>query len=522
MKDCIFDFIVITAPSEAICSTYEVQIRHLQKSSKLIRNVVISCVADPSGKRIGSGGGTLHALHMVAQINGMEKLVSSRILIIHSGGDARRSPMYSVCGKAWMILNDMVDDHVVNPLILLIDELNAFFEGRIPDSCLVVACSDVLLDFQTEKLSTTDGERLPLDGEGVYVVAVPAISTVAKNHGVLSNKSLLQKLRSNFDSTDTCFCSADHYFQKPSITMMEKHGALFGFNTFNHALIDTGVVVFTQKPLTHLYTLLHCSSIFRQSSAGCDIMRFELYNELLCSCITSSTINETFLEYVERVGMSNDGLDLSNVENHALYPLWKLFHDTVLKIIFIRGGSFKHVGTSREVLDLLSSNAAHCSAKRFVQSLCPSNHTHGQSLPILVNSILLTSQHDHQPNENSLFCENCILKARSIDSDRASCLLPSVGFLSNLYSSFSQELSNIPERMIVQQAFLNNKCVVAQGIPQSNVWSLLMCLGIDDDVKADYTAGHATIYGLPWSRFFEVRNSIVHNLLPSCVTLFPI
>ena len=69
-------------------------------------------VADPLGKRVGSGGSTLYCLMRVLagrnpadRSNGhdfpsLERILRGlRILILHAGGDSRRVPAYGPCGK---------------------------------------------------------------------------------------------------------------------------------------------------------------------------------------------------------------------------------------------------------------------------------------------------------------------------------------------------------------------------------------------------------------------------------------
>lgn len=145
----VFDYFILTAPSEQIAESYRPQLRLLQHSLPSLRRAEVFCVADPQGVRIGSGGGTLHALQEVAQqCGGIEKLQNSRVLLMHSGGDSRRAPLYSVCGKAWSSLNQATAQGVVmNPIILLVQQLSGLCKG-LPQGSLVVACSDVLLDLQ--------------------------------------------------------------------------------------------------------------------------------------------------------------------------------------------------------------------------------------------------------------------------------------------------------------------------------------------------------------------------------------
>jgi fucokinase len=142
-----FSILLLTAPSEKIAEVYLDQLQALKSTLPALQSCkAIYCVADPSGVRVGSGGGTLNALDFLHQrgINTSKE----KILLIHSGGDSRRAPLYSLCGKAWITLNAIVGgttDTIANPLSVLIDELSRFATNLGPES-LVIASSDVLLD----------------------------------------------------------------------------------------------------------------------------------------------------------------------------------------------------------------------------------------------------------------------------------------------------------------------------------------------------------------------------------------
>ena len=58
-------------------------------------------LADPAGRRIGSGGSTLLCLQAIAANGG---IAGRRALVLHSGGDSRRLPSWSAMGKIWVPL----------------------------------------------------------------------------------------------------------------------------------------------------------------------------------------------------------------------------------------------------------------------------------------------------------------------------------------------------------------------------------------------------------------------------------
>ena len=91
---------------------------HRQKSGLIPKETFVLAVPDPSSARVGrfsllrrvmrSGGATFNAIvaaceHLSARAGfasvSPDILANSKIVIIHSGGDSRRSPLQSLCGK---------------------------------------------------------------------------------------------------------------------------------------------------------------------------------------------------------------------------------------------------------------------------------------------------------------------------------------------------------------------------------------------------------------------------------------
>ncbi len=84
-----------------------------KKLGVIHKDTLIVAVPDPASVRIGSGGATLNALHVVSErLSAMQgynyinydAVKKSRILILHSGGDSQRLPICSVRGKAFCSL----------------------------------------------------------------------------------------------------------------------------------------------------------------------------------------------------------------------------------------------------------------------------------------------------------------------------------------------------------------------------------------------------------------------------------
>ncbi len=109
----MWDYLIVTAANDQQAKAYYNQIQQRHKAGQIpqVRNCLV--IPDIDGKRIGSGGSTLHALACVlrrerpgagpASFEEAEAILSGlRILIVHAGGDSRRLPAYSHCGKMFV------------------------------------------------------------------------------------------------------------------------------------------------------------------------------------------------------------------------------------------------------------------------------------------------------------------------------------------------------------------------------------------------------------------------------------
>jgi fucokinase len=143
----VFNDVIVTAPTADQAIVYKTLCNSiLIKDPANFSELSFHCVSDPFFARVGSGGGTINAIDYLVQLKGIHYVMNSKILIIHSGGDSRRSPLHSVCGKAWATVNvESANNLVVTPIYLLILELSRLFSNLKFGSC-VVASGDVILD----------------------------------------------------------------------------------------------------------------------------------------------------------------------------------------------------------------------------------------------------------------------------------------------------------------------------------------------------------------------------------------
>ena len=97
-----WDYVILTASNEEQALAYEQQILDRLTLGLLPEKTVYKVLPDPDGKRVGSGGATFNVLKYIAEQDGDARenhFRGKRILVIHSGGDSKRVPQYSACGK---------------------------------------------------------------------------------------------------------------------------------------------------------------------------------------------------------------------------------------------------------------------------------------------------------------------------------------------------------------------------------------------------------------------------------------
>lgn len=170
--------IILTASSARQAEVYRQEIERRRKSGSLADGVQSLVVPDLEGRRMGSGGATIHALGVLAATvtrPASEWWSANRVLMIHSGGDSRRLPQYSPSGKLFGALPaaDGTASTVFDEMLRRASE----WVQRIPCG-LLVASGDVVLSFDAEAVDwsrpgvTGVGMRESLDTgahHGVYV-----------------------------------------------------------------------------------------------------------------------------------------------------------------------------------------------------------------------------------------------------------------------------------------------------------------------------------------------------------------
>ena len=169
----LWDYVILTASNEAQAEAYRAQIEYRLKNGMLPKSTHYAVLPDPDGKRVGSGGATLNVLRYIHEQAG--SFADQRILVIHSGGDSKRIPQYSACGKLFSPV----------PRLLPNGRRSTLFDEFMIGMCGVAArmnagmlvCSgDVLLLFNPLQID--------FYSKGAAVLSIKEAVETGKNHGV--------------------------------------------------------------------------------------------------------------------------------------------------------------------------------------------------------------------------------------------------------------------------------------------------------------------------------------------------
>ncbi len=200
-----WQYVIITAANEQQAAAYNLQIQRRARDGRLADVREVFVVPDTGGRRIGSGGSTLLCLlrcfvarerrRIPADPDIVETILRRlRILIVHAGGDSRRLPAYSPCGKIFVPLPGDTS-RGLTPTIFdrLIPAFLALPETAPEAGQVVVASGDALLLF--------DSAGIDLAREGITALGSRVSPEEAARHGVFCP---------NPDGSVRC------YLQKPS------------------------------------------------------------------------------------------------------------------------------------------------------------------------------------------------------------------------------------------------------------------------------------------------------------------
>lgn len=533
-RDFPFDVVVITSPdelsSQAALDLFLVEpLCNHEEEEKKVCKIVSTC--DPYGTKMGSGGGTIAALELGDSLSNNEQSLLSdsnqnvdSILIVHAGGDSSRCPTQMSLGKAWtslpVVSSETNSEIISNPTYLLVKTLSNNFcscesinnnhnKTILYPGSVVVAASDVLI-YLPKVHGIDNNYKSYKDEMVVYGLAVPAQFQTAKNHGVFV---LETNDDDDDDDDDTVGMKAqpvERFLQKPSIATLK---SAFSSSKEELAWIDTGVVIFTPRAAQMLRNgildsqspLYRCSrtglqTLYKKSGFKGTIEEFakehtlqiELYSHMLMALHTTTPLTKQ--TYLQVVGSNNDKMTTED-----LGYLYHSFSKINLFSYNIPKGKFCHLGTTRELMDLLlyGSNTgdeqkeeyklfgdAWRFTSRAVCHIVDSSSCNIDASCVLLNTIIeSSSSHQIQVHKDCIIehCDIFISRSCSRFVIGDNCLLS--GLRKQFFCSLctdNSEIIRIPKGLCIQQLAMENSMESEDNDLDRFV---LIMLHVDDEIK---------------------------------------
>lgn len=312
-----WDWVAVTASNERQAAAYQIQIDQRIQNGRLPGKTRFLIVPDLEGKRIGSGGATLNVLRVITAETGLQKLEQQKILIIHSGGDSRRIPQYSACGK---LFSPIPRELPGGGHSTLFDEL-LMSVSRIPSR---IAAGMLILPGDTELLfSPLQLDLLSCDAAGLSMKTNIA---EGREHGVFAGgKDGLVK----------------RFLHKQPEEILRETGAVDGRDRVD---LDTGCIWFGSRLVGRLAELFYPGGqydapLFEQFVN--DRVRLSFYADF----VTPLAADTTWEEYEREKPEGAFSEELMECRRR----LWEILHPYSMKLIRMTPAAYLHIGRTDEL-----------------------------------------------------------------------------------------------------------------------------------------------------------------------------
>jgi fucokinase len=331
-----WDYLIVTASNEKQAKAYEQQLG-LRKRMGMFPGIDnVSVVADPQGKRVGSGGSTIYCLmHILSlELKGKNNYLNNpslwydtikklRILIIHAGGDSKRLPAYGPCGKIFLPIPGEPDSAIPPTLfdrqLPIYLNLPPFPHG---DGQVVITAGDVFLDFNPLNVA--------FNTKGVAGLGCKASAYQASKHGV--------------------FCAGPdgnvkYFLQKPTLKDQKEKGAV---DRYEKSILDIGVMCFDANTAVKLLSLFEIATenqnklIWKEALTDAEMKQdLDFYREICCAMGTDVTF-EQYMDAVRNSGSTFDDADLKK--------MYLALSGTAFSVNTLPKCNFYHFGTLEQII----------------------------------------------------------------------------------------------------------------------------------------------------------------------------
>ncbi|MFC1585453.1 L-fucokinase [Fibrobacterota bacterium] len=309
----LFDICIITASSPDKARAFGELIQRRKDYGLYPREVDFRIYADPKKGRVGSGGGTVIALHQLLKDYGVRDSLdffrNHRVLLIHAGGESRNLPCYAPEGKIFAPIP--LESSSLIPPVVLDAQLTFFFKYPWKRGEVVISSGEVIVDFPPEFIPET---RAGIFG---FTKTVPP-ETGAK-HGVFLFDAGQQKVVD--------------FFQKAGPEKIRENALLEGTE---QCALDMGVLAFSPEAAQGFIDFANSKSsghpVLNYLSRG--KCQFDIYLEVLTAAIAGIS----YEEYKERM------VSRSSLRTGFLKQLFNIFHKQVLSGALTSSATFINLG----------------------------------------------------------------------------------------------------------------------------------------------------------------------------------
>ncbi len=321
----VWDYIVLTASNEEQAQVYQREIDYRLKCGQLPSRTNYLVIPDPDGKRVGSGGATLNVLKEIAkreQKDDSNFFQGLRVLVIHSGGDSKRIPQYSACGKLFSPVPRVLPNGQASTLFDEFMVASSMIPSRMQEGMLVMS-GDVLLLFNALQIDT--------QFHGAAAISIKEDVETGKNHGVFLG-----------DDEE----NVSRFLHKQSVSKLREWGAV---NRRNQVNLDTGAILMDRHMLKSLYSLISTNNIVDEEKFQEFVnekARISFYGDFLYPLAANSTLEE----YQKEAPEGSFCEELESCRN----KIWEVLKDYQLKLICLSPAEFIHFGTTRELQNLMT------------------------------------------------------------------------------------------------------------------------------------------------------------------------
>jgi len=467
------DHLVLTAANDTQAGGYIAQLEAREADGALGHVRSWQVIADPGGRRVGSGGSTLYVLYELARklrktrpdAKALDELFAGqRVVIIHSGGDSRRLVPYNAQGKVFTPLPcDM-------PADLFADGLSA--AERPPATLFDLILASLLtlpapaggqvLTASGDVLVTLDPDELDFDRPGITGVAYAGPVERGSRHGVYVTEPLGQR-------GEIASGKVVDFLQKPDETAARKRHAV---DSVGRVLVDTGLV--SIDPATAAQWL-HMAGVrmSRARRSRPKLIRgllkdmtegrsnaIDLYEHMLMAAPSKATRRR----YLDAMQPSTAG------QRNQLSALFETLHRAPFHACVLNHCEFFHIGSNRELLHNVSTLGRTAQLHGFA---------HGHHAIIDDNASL-----------EGAFVFNALLRGRRI-AGKGSSYIEACHTKQAIELSGRNILVGVPPtlgRDIVLPEGVGLVCLPAWGQSRKNHWTVVVH-GIDDDCKTSRAEG---------------------------------